>query len=74
MKTYVWAVSRGKHVVVNWGSCLGPKMENLVRNMYSALFDDWNEAVGFRREDRHMLMSPACGGDGWCRLKRFEKD
>ena len=73
MKTYVWAVSRGKHVVVNWGSCLGPKLEHLVRNFYSALFDDWNEAVGFRGEDHHMLMSPACGGDGWCRLKDFQK-
>ncbi len=38
MRLYVYAVSRGRHVVADWGACVGTP----VANLFSALFGDWN--------------------------------
>ena len=66
MKLYVYAASRGRHVVVDWGACVGTN----VMNLYSALFDDSSElsAAKTGREVQY-LRAPGCVNGGVCRGK-----
>ena len=55
MKLYVYAVSRGRHVVADWGACVGTP----VANLFSALFGDWNELRAVRPRE-NQLRTPGC--------------
>lgn len=60
MRMYVYAVSRGRHVVVDWGACVGTPVSNL----FTALFDNWNELRAVNKREP-ALRSPGCPG-GTC--------
>ena len=55
MRLYVYAVSRGRHVVADWGACVGTP----VANLFSALFGDWNELRAVRPSE-NQLRTPGC--------------
>ena len=54
MRLYVYAVSRGRHVVADWGACVGTP----VANLFSA-FGDWNELRAVRPRE-NQLRTPGC--------------
>ena len=70
LKLYVFAISRNRHVVVDWGACVGTS----VSNIYARLFSDWNEVAAVKTGPRgnaaHDLRAPACRPSGSCRDKR----
>ena len=55
MRLYVYAVSRGRHVVADWGACVGTP----VANLFSALFGDWNELRAVKPRE-NQLRTPGC--------------
>ena len=55
MRLYVYAMSRGRHVVVDWGACVGTP----VANLFSALFGDWNELRAANPRE-NQLRTPGC--------------
>lgn len=63
MKLYVYAVSRKRHVVVDWGACVGTS----VTNLYAALFNDFNELKAV--SGVQFLNSPLCPNGGVCKGK-----
>jgi len=65
MKLYVYAVSRGRHVLVDWGACVGTG----VANLYAALFQDRTELAAVRTgKVPQAIRAPDCP-DGTCASK-----